>query len=606
MSESRSVSSSFTKLLIFAGLFLLGCAYEPSEEFFNEVKSIEPLFSIDLSEYNDRDTILLEQPTTFNFNVDISHPSTIQIAEVLLDSKPIVASYSGTGVFTLSQSYIAIGTHLLTIQFKAKSNSGSLADKLDAETFQIWRSWVLKVVRYDNDPPPTPELNITEMNGRLRLDWTRFTKKNFISYKLTVSGTPNREIVFNDSLSTFWVDSSFLWGSASYQLAVINAFGSAVSNNAYINEQQKFTLTYNSSDSTALLKWKPSRFSNAFKSVVITENQTQRATISNASDSTFTLKLNEVLWGRSESVMLQVFPKDQTQAIFESREFFNPVTTSRINGTPTLYYQSGKVIGHSTQYDLVYFYDDQMKVTDSVRVFSPVIAVPYSGNFVYYVSGNQLVRWNVVTGNKIYFNDWSGFFIEPHSIHGSSNGLVSYFSLNNQVFWDQHVSEAILNTNDNSFIVRTNSSYDPKMHIPPQSRVLSDEGGFSLTVNGMHISRIENNNLVPVGGLPYLGAFFSFRPDNNAEILLRSYGSVSIVSSLNLQLLRTIQLPTGYNMTGYDPVTHYVVCAKTDGTVVYLINIDTNDTRTVPAYSTGWQLMNGYLFNYGGQYIKVL
>src|SRR5688572_10818666 len=112
MSESRSVSSSFTKLLIFAGLLLLGCAYEPSEEFFNEVKSIEPLASIDLSEYNDRDTILLEQPTTFNFNVDISHPSRIQIAEVLLDSKPIVASYSGTGVFTLSQSYITLGNHV--------------------------------------------------------------------------------------------------------------------------------------------------------------------------------------------------------------------------------------------------------------------------------------------------------------------------------------------------------------------------------------------------------------------------------------------------------------------------------------------------------------
>jgi len=103
-----------------------------------------------------------------------------------------------------------------------------------------------------------------------------------------------------------------------------------------------------------------------------------------------------------------------------------------------------------------------------------------------------------------------------------------------------------------------------------------------------------------------LGGFFSFRPDNNAEILLRSYESISIISSLDLQLLRTIQIPSGYSLISYDPVTHYVVCAKTEGTVVYLINIDTNATKTVPAYSTGWQLMNGYLFNYGGQYIKVL
>ena len=305
--------------------------------------------------------------------------------------------------------------------------------------------------------------------------------------------------------------------------------------------------------------------------------------------------------------MLQVFPKYQGQNIFEERGYPNIVRPSRLRGHPKLSFQSGigKVVGHSILEGLLYFYDDEMQVADSARVDARKVAVPYSGSFVYYVNDNTIVRWNLVTGEKKSNAENPDFIIEPGWLHGSANGLVSYFSINSQLYWDRRQSQAILNTNDNTFLEKTDLSFSPTESLPPYSRILSDDGRFCLRVNDRLISKAESA-LTPIGYLPFIGAFVSFRPDNNDEIILAINETISILNSNDLQLLRTITMPPGYQFSSYDPVSHYVVCTKMYATVVYLINIDTNDSKTVPAYSTEWTLMNGYLFNFGREYIKVL
>ncbi|HTE32234.1 MAG TPA: hypothetical protein VK666_17760, partial [Chryseolinea sp.] len=243
------------RLPFLLGFLAFACTFAPSEEYFKEIEQVSAMAYIDLSTYNETDTILLDHPTTFNFNVDISNPSTLEQVEIILDSKPSFSSYTPRGDFTLSPLNIPPGLHQLTIQFKAKSNSGSLADNVGAEYFQVWKTWVLKVVKYDIDPPQVPDLKITETDGRLRLDWTPYTKKNFISYTLKLSFPQEHEIVFTDPLTTHWVDSSFLWGSATFALTVSNTFGTA-SNNTRIDEPQTLTVTYDATDTTASLKWK--------------------------------------------------------------------------------------------------------------------------------------------------------------------------------------------------------------------------------------------------------------------------------------------------------------------------------------------------------------
>lgn len=85
----------------------------------------------------------------------------------------------------------------MTIQFIAKSNSGSLADKAGSEYFQVWKTWVLKVERFDDDPPDVPEVRISEVDGFLRIDWTQYPKKNFVGYRLKVLAPYQKEIMFN-------------------------------------------------------------------------------------------------------------------------------------------------------------------------------------------------------------------------------------------------------------------------------------------------------------------------------------------------------------------------------------------------------------------------
>jgi hypothetical protein len=356
------------------------------------------------------------------------------------------------------------------------------------------------------------------------------------------------------------------------------------------------------------LNWKPSRFSKAFDNAVITENNTQRQTITLASDSTLTLKLNEVLWGRGESVMLQVFPKNKQRERFESRVYiYDVVPVPLLRGRPTLYYQDGiqKVVGYSQNTSLFYFYDAQLKVTDSSTVYTSAFAVPYSGNYVFYVNNNAIVRWNLATSERIYSNDNSGFIIEPISLNGSANGFASYFSFNSQNSWDVRLSQAVQNTDDKTFLERIEVSYDPKINIPPRNRILSDDGRFLYNVYARSVHKVENGIPI-VGYLPQTGSFHCFRNDNTNEILLTGLGSLSIISSHDMSLLRTISIPSGYSVVSYDPVTHYVVCTGQDANLVYLVNIDNNFTKTVPAYSTEWKLINGYLINYAGQYMKIL
>jgi hypothetical protein len=403
------------------------------------------------------------------------------------------------------------------------------------------------------------------------------------------------------------VDSSFLWGSASYELTVTNTYGSN-STTVGVTEPQQLTLLYNKDDSTAVVKWKPSRFYGAFGSAIITENQTVRHTTTNGSDSTLTFKLNEVLWGRGESVMLQVFPKKSQLTPFESREYlYNHLSLKRHLSRPRFYYQDGikQVVGYSKSAALFYFFDDQLQVTDSVAVHASAVSVPYGGNYVYYVNNNAVVRWNLSTNEKVFTNDEANFVIEPLSISGSSNGIVSYYSLNNQYPWDVRLSLVTQNTDDKTYLEKTDVNYDPKITRTPKNAVLSDYGGVCLRPYSRTISRVVSG-LPNIGTLPSPGNFLCFRHDNDNEILMTWNESINIVSSDNLSIIRTISLPSGYNAVSYDPITHYVVCTKPDSELLYLVNIDNNHTKPFPAISSEWTLVNGYLIDYAGQYMKVL
>ena len=144
-----------------------------------------------------------------------------------------------------------------------------------------------------------------------------------------------------------------------------------------------------------------------------------------------------------------------------------------------------------------------------------------------------------------------------------------------------------------------------KLRCLPKTQCCPDYGGVCLRPYSRTISRVVSG-LPNIGTLPSPGYFLCFRHDNDNEILMTWNGSINIVSSDNLSIIRTISLPSGYNAVSYDPITHYVVCTKPDSELLYLVNIDTNHTKPFPAFSSEWTLVNGYLIDYAGQYMKVL
>jgi len=96
-----------THLLLFFAV--LGCTFEPQEEFFNEVKQVTPSAIVDLTDYNEEDTIVMLQPTKFKYMAAISKPSALQELQILVDSDMIVSTPAISGEFTLSQSLYPSG-----------------------------------------------------------------------------------------------------------------------------------------------------------------------------------------------------------------------------------------------------------------------------------------------------------------------------------------------------------------------------------------------------------------------------------------------------------------------------------------------------------------
>ncbi|MEQ9414361.1 MAG: hypothetical protein RIF39_11050, partial [Cyclobacteriaceae bacterium] len=91
-----------------------------------------------------------------------------KINDVQVTLGPIIikTGKEGKGSFTLERYQLTTGQRSLKITVITTSGSKSLADKLGAEQFQIWRSWNLDI---DVDLPKKPILTQTKENGLLKL-----------------------------------------------------------------------------------------------------------------------------------------------------------------------------------------------------------------------------------------------------------------------------------------------------------------------------------------------------------------------------------------------------------------------------------------------------
>jgi hypothetical protein len=582
------------------------CVYTPDEKVFLEVEKKIPQTSISLNNYNNKDTIYLIEPASFQYNASAVNVSILG-TEVLLGSTQLLKTNNANGYFLISDNNLRTGVFELKIQLTSRSGTGSLADRLGIETTQIWKKWIVII---DVDPPVAPTLTATKENGFLKISWTHYERKNFRNYQLII----NQSISFTitDPNKNFYIDSTYIGPMIkSFMVSVNTNLYSTTSNVVTIDEPQSVQFSYNPSDTTAILKWRKIRFEGAFKEVVIMENNTIRKTIMNAADTIVTLKLNEVYFGSTASVSLKIYPKyplPYSQPFSFSEYIRNPLDLPEITANKFYYNKIlDALMGYSTNDGYLKTYNSFMKAIDSVRIFYN-FRMPYPGNYIYYPVTGGISQYNIITKQvktiqtKGHYNSYP----TPYSFIGADNDLVIYSLRDYTNFWDVRSVTRLVNFSSGETTTLSDTWYDPKGDYDVVysgsfgSRVLSDDGKY--VIYNYQIFRVSGVDLINPSSLP---SAQEFRPDNSEEII-STYPPVGIYKTSNASFLRNISPPeTGCLLVNYDPATKNILYSKYSENKVYLVNIETSAVITVRA-SYVQALMNGILFDGNGHYLKVL
>jgi hypothetical protein len=241
-----------------------------------------------------------------------------------------------------------------------------------------------------------------------------------------------------------------------------------------------------------------------------------------------------------------------------------------------------------------------MQVVDSISTnYNGLdLIVPYPGNFVYPLDHGVANITNLSTKQKAAMIFYNAIGYQKLSmLSGTSNQWISY-----TLTMVDGTTATIYDWSTNTTI------YAKKTPAPGtgQSPYLADDGRFVLFSPSFQVDKISGSTLQLVGTLSNPGTFVSFRPDNTDEMIFSSFGKISIYNSNDLTLSRTIAAPgVSSAFVNYDPVSHNLLFEERYTNVIYLVNIDTQQLKTVRAVS-GNRLVNGILFSLNDYYLKVL
>ncbi len=297
-------------------VMLSNCVFESEDEYFNKLAIPDPtnvrgISTVDLTNYNPGDTIDLFGTTSFEFSLKGNH-GKIESGTVFLsgsgDSWNFITD-DAISSFKIDMGELSNGISVLKLNLITKTGSGSLADVVGAEKFNITMKWV---VRVDLSPPTQPMPTLGIVNGFLTLQWAAYTRPNFQSYvvKRELPSGASQTFEIKDTQTACWRDQNYVGGYISaieYSVSIVSETGTSTSIPIMRTDPINIRFSFNNTDSTFTLKWKPTEFYGTFKNYRFTEGSAREITsLTNINDSTLTYKLSTILFGGDFYIGLKV------------------------------------------------------------------------------------------------------------------------------------------------------------------------------------------------------------------------------------------------------------------------------------------------------------
>ncbi|MBZ0245752.1 MAG: hypothetical protein K8H85_07390 [Cyclobacteriaceae bacterium] len=230
------------------------CTFSPNSEYINPIAPPDPLaVTVEVNNPGFADPFYIIEPTTFRFTVDAPKPVIDYV--VTIDGNLVAEGNDRNISFFLFPHSLLPGNHTVNLTIRIATQSGSLADKLNAEYHLIEKNF-----RLINDPTPPPNVTATASyeNGYLTVRWNTSSKKNFYYViKRTYSPyDPLSDTVIRNPSQNVFVDRGYVGGDINYKIAVSGfGFDRHVLGTVSFNDNPVDFVISEGADKTARLSW---------------------------------------------------------------------------------------------------------------------------------------------------------------------------------------------------------------------------------------------------------------------------------------------------------------------------------------------------------------
>ncbi|HEX6224572.1 MAG TPA: hypothetical protein VFZ52_09190, partial [Chryseolinea sp.] len=211
---------------LFLSTIVFSCLEPQGENYVPITSPEESNITVNLFGVEENDTIYIDGITTFTYEVD-GFPLMLTGSEVKLNSQMVyIPDYSGNS-FVINPKLYPEGFYKMHVKLIARSESGSLAARLNEETIEV--SLSLNVI-LDSTPAPVAEITkIDTTGGVLTIHWNKYDKRNFASYTVRKecprSNDPYsldlcEDVVITDPSITSWTDHDYVGGRVKYAVHI--------------------------------------------------------------------------------------------------------------------------------------------------------------------------------------------------------------------------------------------------------------------------------------------------------------------------------------------------------------------------------------------------
>ncbi|MFG6687046.1 hypothetical protein ACGK9U_10715 [Mariniflexile sp. HNIBRBA6329] len=213
-----------------------GCAYEFSEDYYNDIKVTDPTATLALNDFNNN--ITLTSPVNVGYQYDGDNKHRLFNIIIYINNVQIHSDSQESGMFFIDVHNLSEGAHQLKVEYYFSSGTGSLAEAYNQEGYVATQDYTFHVDKSIGNAPNLTSVKI--IDGTLYVYWDALTHSKFKDAHLIIKNEKNQHLkqiqlskeqlllgVYNDDFS--------LNNSLHYSIMLTNDYTSTTSNEVFIN-----------------------------------------------------------------------------------------------------------------------------------------------------------------------------------------------------------------------------------------------------------------------------------------------------------------------------------------------------------------------------------